>query len=182
MSLGTYVGLLRAINVSGRNAVRMPELVGLLEEVGCRGVRTYLQSGNVVFSSAVRSAGRLEGVIEEGIEQRFGLEVVTLVRSAAEIAEVLAGNPYLGGGVDPAGLHVTFLKQAASEERVRALTVPDTEDSGVVVGRQVYLNCPNGYGRTKLNNAFWERKLQVKATTRNWKTVNALVERAAATG
>jgi uncharacterized protein (DUF1697 family) len=93
----------------------------------------------------------------------------------------LANNPFLDGGADPSKLLVTFLASAPAKKKADALAVPDggTDEFAVGQGRtEVYVHCPNGYGRTKLNNSFFEKKLDVVATTRNWKTVNKLLEMA----
>ena len=107
--------------------------------------------------------------------------MTVLVRSAAELAGVVAGNPFVGrAGVDPRTLHVTFLADAPDPDRCTAIE-PDAggADAFEIVGREVYLHCPGGYGRSKLNNAFWERKLKVPATTRNWNSVTRLAAMAA---
>ena len=90
---------------------------------------------------------------------------------------MVAGNPFLGRGANLSGLHVTFLSEAPAPERAARLAAPEREPAELVLaGREVYLRCPDGYGRTKLNNAFFERRLALPATTRNWRTVTALRE------
>lgn len=165
--------MLRGINVGGRTKVAMADLRAVLESLGFDGVATYIQSGNVVFGStkAVKPAA-----IEERIAAELGVEPTVLVRTADELAAVVAGNPFLVGKVDLATLHVTFL----AEKPTATVEVPAGQpDELAVVGREVYLRCPNGYGRTKLNNTFLEKRLGVPATTRNWKTVTTLAEMAA---
>ena len=154
----------------------MADLRELFDALGAEDVTTYVQSGNVVFTS--RAAAReLPPVIERRIRSDLGLDVKVLVRTKSELAKVVAGNPFTGGGRDASKLHVTFLAEKPARARVDAL------DPGVaapdelrVVGREVYLHCPNGYGRSKLTNAFFEQKLGVAATTRNWRTVSKLAE------
>ena len=100
-----------------------------------------------------------------------------VVRTRDEMARVVEHSPFAGRGSDPAALHVTFLAAEPDPETVGRLEVPASgDDEFEVIGREVYLHCPNGYGRSKLDNAFWERRLQVPATTRNWRTVTKLVE------
>jgi uncharacterized protein (DUF1697 family) len=169
----TYVALLRAINLGSRNKVSMAELRTLLAEVGADEVTTYVQSGNVVFTSAVRSAAKLERTIERQIERDLGLTVTVLVRRDAEVAALVAGNPF----DDPTTVHVTFLAEKPSAARVRSLDPARSPgDEFRVAGREVYLHCPNGYGRSKFSNAYFEKKLGVAATTRNWRTVTKLAE------
>ena len=165
----TYIALLRGINVGGRGKVPMRDLVTLFDGLGHTNVRTYLQSGNVVFTSKAASPGRVKSAIEHGIEAEFGFEVAVLLRTPAELAAVLHQNP-LG---DEA--YVTFLDGKPDRKRVEAIdSAAYAPDEFVVRGREVFVRCPNGYGRTKINNSFFERKLAVQATTRNWKSVTTL--------
>src|SRR5215210_6222258 len=177
---GTYVALLRGINLGSRNKVAMADLRELFAAVGAEDVTTYVQSGNVVCKSR-DGAAELAAAVEKEIGRRLGLDVTVLVRTKAEVAKVLRGNPFLKAGEEPATLHVTFLAEMPPRARVGKL---DPERGGGdrfrVVGRDVYLHCPNGYGRSKLTNAYFEKELGVGATTRNWKTVTKLAELAGA--
>ena len=174
-----YVSLLRAVNVGGRT-IPMPDLRALYEELGHTDVVTYVQSGNVVSRSSTRRATGVERAVSRSLAERFGFEVEVLVRTPQQLQAVLDGNPFLAGrGKAPAPklLHVTFLASAPDAERARALDEREfAPDEFHVRGREVYLSCPNGYGRTKITNAWFERKLQVAATTRNWNTVTKLFE------
>jgi uncharacterized protein (DUF1697 family) len=172
-----YVSLLRAINVGGRN-VSMAELRALYEDLGHDEVVTYVQSGNVVSRSSARSAAAVERTVGAALASAFGFDVEVLVRSPQQLQSVLDGNPFLGGGPAPAPttLHVTFLASAPDASRTRALDEHEfAPDEFRIRGREVYLSCPNGYGRTKITNAWFERRLQVPATTRNWNTVGKLL-------
>lgn len=168
-----WIGLLRAVNVGGRK-LTTADLVAVATGCGGAGVRTYLQSGNVVFSGSRRVAESLSGALSAAA----GFEVPVLLRSADEMADVVAGQRYDG---PESAWHVTFLASAPAAAAVSALD-PSAYggDEFAVRGREVYLRTPGGYGRTKLTNAFFERKLGVVATTRNWRTVSALAEMAAA--
>jgi uncharacterized protein (DUF1697 family) len=169
-----YVALLRGINVGGRTRVAMADLRRLAVDLGHAKVETYLQSGNLLFSSAAEPAG-LAGELERRLADDLGVSVTILLRTGEELAQVVAGNPFLGGSADPAKLHVTFLAEAPDRARAAALVAPAGQpDQLSLVGTEVYLYCPDGYGRTKLNNAFLERRLGVAATTRNWKTAGRL--------
>jgi uncharacterized protein (DUF1697 family) len=174
--MARYAALLRGINLGSRNKIGMPALTTLFEGLGHTDVKTYVQSGNVVFSSSQRSAA-LERGIHKAIQDELGLDIAVMVRTAAELATLVGGNPYLDRQDDPLKLHVTFLAAEPAPTRVDKLAVPDGETAEfTLAGRDVYLHCPDGYGRTKLSNAFLERKLDVAGTTRNWKTVRALHE------
>lgn len=169
----TFVALLRGINLGARNKIAMADLRDLLETIGAEDVTTYVQSGNVVFRSASRSAETLERAIEKRIKADLGLEVAVLVRTKAQLAALVDGNPF----GDPKTVHVTFLAEKPAAARVRKLDPERSPgDEFRVVGREVYLRCPNGYGPSKLSNSYFEKQLGVAATTRNWRTVTKLAE------
>lgn len=182
--LGKYISILRGINVSGRNKIKMDALKTLYEALSMKDVQTYIQSGNVVFASSGADEEALARSIRDAIEKEFGYAVAVLVRSASGWQSVAHNNPFLGQpGVDPGKLHVTFLERAPDQRSADALSAVDAgPDEARVIGREVYLHCPNGYGRTKLSNALLERKLGTPATTRNWNTVNKLLALAQGAG
>ncbi|TNH25202.1 DUF1697 domain-containing protein [Micromonospora orduensis] len=175
-----YVALLRGVNV-GTTRLAMADLRRIVSDLGHEDVSTYLQSGNVVFGSAVRDAEKLAAGIERALADELGLAVPVLVRSAREVAAVAGGNPYAAIEDDPTRLLVAFLRSAPAKSTVDALVVPGGENvSFTVTGREIFLHFPDGgYGRTKFANAYLEKKLAVVATTRNWKSVRALAEMAA---
>lgn len=163
-----HAALLRAVNVAG-NKVAMRDLAALVERLGGRDVQTYLQSGNVVYSGPAK----LGVALEESLRADLGVEAAVLVRSAAQLAAVVDGKPFAADGKL---VSVTFLRDRPSAAAVRAIDPAAYDDEFVVAGREIYLHTPNGYGRSKLLNQFWERKLGTIATTRNWNTVVALAE------
>lgn len=171
-----WIALLRGINLGARNKVAMADLRALFEELGADDVSTYVQSGNVVFRSA-RSRAELGQAVVEGISERLGLELTVVLLTKAELARLEQGNPFASSEPDPVKLHVTFLAERPQAGRVRELGKLEFEpDEFEVAGTAVYLHCPQGYGRSKLSNAFFEKQLGVAATTRNWRTVKALAE------
>lgn len=161
--------MLRGINLGARNRVAMPALRELFEDMGHTDVETYVQSGNVVFSAASKPDAAL---IVKRIAKDLGVESPVIIRSASELGKIVRGNPFKG---DVSAFHVTLLDAKPKTADVKAIDrATFLPDEFAVVGRDVYLRCPNGYGRSKLNNAFWEKRLSRVATTRNWKTVTAL--------
>ena len=173
----TYTALLRGVNVGGKNKLPMKDLVAMFAAAGCADVRSYIQSGNVVFRASAALAERVPGIITSEVADRFGFRAPVVLRSADELEAVRRGNPYLRPGVDVEALHVLFLADRPSRERVAALD-PDRSppDSFAVRGREIYLHCPNGIARTKLTNDYFDSRLATTTTGRNWKTVLALVE------
>jgi uncharacterized protein (DUF1697 family) len=172
----TFISMLRGINVGGRKKIRMPELKDLYESLNFANVVTYVQSGNVIFDCAEGDAAQIARLIEAEIARAFGYAVKVFMRDKDRFEQITEGNPFTSErNEDPAKLHVTFLSGLPSERALGDLVVPaDIADEFVVFDKEVYLFCPNGYGRTKLSNSFFERKLSLLTTTRNWKTVNAL--------
>jgi uncharacterized protein (DUF1697 family) len=173
-----YAALLRGINLGSHKRIAMADLRDLFADLGAAEVSTYLQSGNVVFESKT-SAKTLAAKAERAIATSLGLEVAVLVRSRTELAKIVAGNPF--GKRDESKLYLTLLARAPSAARIRALDPhANAPDEFRVVGRDVFLHFPGGYGRSKLSNAYFEKHLSVVATTRNWRTVTALAELTAA--
>jgi uncharacterized protein (DUF1697 family) len=174
----TYVALLRGINLGSHNKVSMADLRDLFAGLGAQDVETYVQSGNVVFKSS-DSAEKLTKAIERRIRRGLGLSVPVLVLTRPQLTRVLGGNPF--ARKDTAKLHVTFLAEKPARAHVGKLDPERAKpDEFRLVGRQVYLHCPKGYGRTKLTNAYFEKQLGMAATTRNWKTVTKIAELAKA--
>ena len=176
-----YAALLRAINLGSRNKISMPDLRRLFEDgLGADDVATHVQSGNVVFRVPERTAAKVESAIEKRIADDFGLDIKVLVRTKAQLAQVVAASPF-ADSADLSKVHVTFLVDKPGGERVSGID-PSTfaPDEFAVIGREVHLHCPNGYGRSKLNNAFFEKKLALPGTTRNWRTVTTLADMTAA--
>ncbi|MFZ1102407.1 MAG: DUF1697 domain-containing protein [Hyphomicrobiaceae bacterium] len=170
----TCIALLRGINV-GDNMLKMERLRGLLADLGFPDARTYLQSGNVVLRTKGAPAD-LAAMIERRVNEATRLPVSVIVRTSAQLQRLIAGNPFAEEAAAlPRTVHVTFLAGVASKAGLAAIGKLQTgADRWHAAGSEVYLHCPNGYGRTKLSNTAIERALGVRATTRNWSTVMAL--------
>lgn len=180
MDKAIFVALLRGINVGGKNKLPMRELVAVFESVGCDQVRTYIQSGNVVYRAGSHLSKAVPAAVTRAIEQDYGYAVPVVTRTAAELAATVAENPFLSDGADPKSLHVAFLADKPSAAQVRLLDPERSPgDKFVVSGREVYLQCPNGLARTKLTNAWLDKSLGTVSTVRNWRTVGTLSDWAA---
>lgn len=167
----TYVVLLRGINVGGRNALPMKELAGVLEGLGCREVRTVLQSGNAVLEAAGRTASGLAGRLAREIEARRGFAPHAIVLPLPDFTKAMAANPFPEAVNDPRGLHLGFLDAAPRRpdlDRLESLRAG--RERFRLAGRVFYLHAPDGVGRSKLA-AGAERALGVPMTDRNWRTV-----------
>jgi uncharacterized protein (DUF1697 family) len=172
----SIVAMLRGVNVGGK-IVSMERLRDSLAGLGFENVRTYIQSGNVVFNVAGVSSD-LSKRIENTIFQGFHLPVSVILRTSTEMKSVIGRNPYAGEpGIDQSRLHVTFLSTAPARGALKALAeIPAGTDTFRHSGKEIYLYCPTGYGKTKLSNNMIEKVLATRATTRNWNTVGKLFE------
>lgn len=172
-----YVALLRGINVGGHNKVAMADLRRVVESTGCTDVSTYIQSGNVVLRSPA-PAGDLRSTLEQAIADRLGVRPTVMVRSADEIASVVASTPY--PGADDGTVHVGFLHEPPTPEEAERMAAIDCgEETLAVVGREIYLHLPGGIGRSKLATEMG-RQLKEPVTVRNWRTVAKLARMCAA--
>ncbi len=172
----TFVSLLRGINTSGRKTIPMADLANSLEELGFKDVRTYLRSGNVVFNAGDDDPAQYASSIRRRIAADFGHQVDVLVMHCSKMKQIAESNPLLSiGNVDVKWLHATIPFQTVSQADFDRLELPDRKgEKAIWGGKAVYLYCPNGYGRTKLSNSYFEKAFGFPATTRNWKTVLAL--------
>ena len=172
----TYLALLRGVNVGGKNCLAMKELATLFVITGCSDVRTFIQSGNVVFRAPASLYSFLSDALPELIERRFGFHVPVVLRTSDELAAVVAGNPFLKSGAPEAALHVAFLRDEPTAEQVSSLDPERSPpDRFVVIGAEIYLHLPAGVANSKLTNAYFDSKLKTVSTARNWRTVNKLL-------
>jgi len=176
--MSTRIALLRSVNVLGKNMIKMPELALAFEKAGYWNVRTYIQSGNVIFESGDESGELLASKIRELITKKFSLTIQVVVITPEELAKILALNPFVKKpGIDLSKQHVTFLDRDADPEKAEMLLAYNYPPDEIIIGsRVVYVHCPDGYGRTKFHNNFIEKKLAANATSRNWNTCLKLLE------
>jgi uncharacterized protein (DUF1697 family) len=172
-----YVAFLRAVNVGGTGKVSMAELKALAAKMGLGNPRTLLQSGNLVFESAAKSAATLEKTLESEVAKRFGVTAEVMVRSGEALAAVMARNPFPKEAKDdPARLHVHFLKSPASAAQVAELQAAiKGREIAQGSGTEVFIYYPDGMADTKLTGAVLKRHLGEAGTARNWNTVTKLV-------
>ena len=178
-STGIHVALLRGINVGGGNKLKMKDLAAMFVDVGCSDVRTYIQSGNVVFRPGPTLGEEVPSLISESILSRFGYKVPVVRRTAMELQQAVEANPFVQAGAESDKLHVIFLAETPDVVDVQELE-PDRSpgDEFAVLGREIYLHCPNGFASTKLTNTYFESRLSATCTTRNWRTVPKLLDMA----
>lgn len=177
MMATTNLALLRGINVGGRNKLPMTDLRDLFTEAGCRDVRTYIQSGNVIFTAEPDVLAKLPALIPTQIAARFGYPAPVVLRTAEQLGAVIRHNPFIADGTAEQDLHVLFLAGRPPAGSVGKLD-PDRSppDAFAVRDQEIYLRLPNGAGRTKLTNGYFDSKLATTSTGRNWRTVTTLFD------
>lgn len=173
-----FIALLRGINVSGQKQIKMADLKTSFEALGFSKVQTYIQSGNVVFISKNSQTDELEKLIGKKILDEYGFQVPVIVIRSDEWKTIMKNNPFLGTKENESEkLYLTVLSEVPSAEDLKKLGGLDSgHDTYKIEGKNIYLYVPGGYGRTRINNNYFENKLKVSATTRNWKTVKKLSE------
>jgi uncharacterized protein (DUF1697 family) len=178
-----YVSFLRGVNVGGK-VLKMDGLVKLYRDLGLSDVRSYIQSGNILFNvNAVRREG-LEGELRRQIGDRLSFDVSVLIRSRGQLRGIVEANPFVGrAGVEHKSLYVTLLEAPIDKARAKALPHEEgTADEYAPAVSEIYLHCPGGYGKTVYSNAYFEKHLGMRATTRNWNTMARLLAMAEAPG
>ena len=177
-----YISILRGINVGGKRKILMVDLKELYKSLDFENVITYIQSGNVIFESKKKNynavAKAFTKKIKEAIFEKYGFDVPVIIRSVEEIKNIIEINPYLKKeGVQIENLCVTFLSEVPTEENLEKINTYDySPDLFQIIEDNTFLFIEVKYHRSKLTNNFFEKKLQVSATTRNWKTVSKLLE------
>ncbi len=173
----TYIALLRGINVGGQKKIKMADLKLLFNELKFENTITYIQSGNVVFNSHISSTQKISEIISDKIKDTYKFEVETLVKTPSELKYIIENNPYIKQNKDPKRNYITFLYSQPSKENInKLLKIEYPPEEFKIDNDIIFFFSPQGYGTAKMNNNFFEKKLNVSATTRNWQTVNKLFE------
>ena len=173
MAEARRIALLRGVNVGGKNKMAMSALCAVFEAAGCAEAESYIQSGNVVFRSGLADA-ELQERLAAAVEARFGFAVPVMVRSVEEMQAALRANPF--AEVAEERLAVMFLRdRPAAEALGRLETERFLPERFAVVGAEIYLDMPNGQGRSKMTTAYFDSRLKTVGTVRNLKTVRTLI-------
>ena len=172
--------MLRGVNVGGHNRVKMDDLKKLCTSLKLRDPQTYVQSGNIVFSTDERDLDKLRKSLESAIHKKFGFHSDVILRSAKDLREVVAGNPFAKRkDIHPGKLLVTFFSADPGEAaRKQARAIKTDPEELFIEGREAYVYFPNGAGRSKLNWSLIPKTLKVQGTARNWNSVTKLLEMA----
>jgi uncharacterized protein (DUF1697 family) len=172
-----YISFLRGVNMTGHNSIKMADLSRLYKDLGFEDILTYIQSGNVIFSApSGLPIDTIRQKIENSILERFSFTIPAMVRSIKYVGDLFSSNPFLDeDNFDPAKMAVIFLSERASEEQImKVINVSYPPDKFQIIGAEIFIYCPNGFGRTRLYTNFFEQKMGVTGTARNWKTITAI--------
>ncbi|OYQ33951.1 hypothetical protein CHU92_12375 [Flavobacterium cyanobacteriorum] len=177
----TYLALLRGINVSGKKIIKMEDLRHLMKSVGYTNVKTYIQSGNVIFGSTTHSKEKVAASVEALIEGYYGFDVAVFIFDAKDVEKAVDNNPFVSQrepeGAGSKKLYLTFLSETPSpENRPKLLEAPIGDDLIEIVGDVVYFKLQAKASESKLSNNLIESKLKLRATTRNWNVTLKLLE------
>jgi len=175
--MNTHLALLRGINVAGKRKILMADLRTLMTNLGHTNVTTYIQSGNVLFTTTKKqSLEKIADQITQEIETQYEFTVPVIVLKTADLKTAATQNPFPINETTINQLHLTFLKTTPSPENLKKIkTYNFPPDQFSINGNFVYLLCENKYHKTKLSNTFFEKKLAVPASTRNWKTITKIL-------
>jgi uncharacterized protein (DUF1697 family) len=174
--MNTFVALLRGINVGGKNRVKMETLKQIFGRLGLHNIRTYIQSGNVIFETENGDYRSICGMLASSkLSEELGFEVGVIVRGIGDLQNIMNMNPYLSKKNWENCVYMTFLSDHPSDQAVNIIARKNKADEIHFFENQVVLFCPDGYRNTVYSNTYFEKKLGVQATTRNWKTVNNII-------
>lgn len=172
-----YISLLRGINVSGQKKIKMADLKIHFESIGFSNIKTYIQSGNIIFCSNINNTSKIKESIEKKILDVYNFSVPVMVLTKSKIEKTIIDNPFNTNKIDLSKLAITFLDAIPKNKSIENIEkFQDKNEEFIISDNVIYFYCPIGFGKTKLTNNFFEKKLKVTATSRNWKTTNKLLE------
>ena len=172
-----YIAFLRGINVGGKNKIKMESLREIFAIIGFSNVKSYINSGNVIFETRKTDDKKLAAKIEKAIEKEFSLSIKVMVRTVAEIEEIIENNPFAGQFENDKDLHVFFLDEELPEEKRKLLLEQNNENEiFVVVNREIFYLLRISFSDSLMSKDYIGKKLKVLATARNWRTVNKILD------
>jgi uncharacterized protein (DUF1697 family) len=179
LKMQTYISFLRGINMTGNNSIKMADLTVLYKDLGFNNISTYIQSGNVIFScddNFLISDVTLK--IEKAISEKFNFNIQVLIRTINEIEELISLNPFLSEeNFSPSKMAIILLSKKPSDIQIQKVTNIDyPPDKFKIINNEIFIYCPNGFGKSKLYTNFFEKKMSVTGTARNWKTMTTLLD------
>jgi len=174
----TYISFLRGVNMTGHNSIRMTDLSVLYKNLDFNDVVTYIQSGNVIFSNVYElPIPDISLKIESAILEKFNYNVPVLIRAVEEIRQWISVNPFLAEeNFEPSKMAVILLYEEPTQAQIqKVINIDYPPDKFKIIGREIFIYCPNGFGKTKLYTNFFEKKMGVTGTARSWKTITTIL-------
>ncbi len=172
-----YVAFLRGINVGGKNKIKMETLREVCSSLGFENVKTYINSGNVIFETRKTENKKLAAKIESAIEKEFSLSIKVIVRSILEIEEIVKNNPFVGQFEDDKDLHVFFLDEEMPDEKREMLLANNNENEQFAVfSQEIFCLLRVSVLDSLIGKDYIAKKLKISSTARNWRTVNKVLE------
>lgn len=172
-----FIALLRAVNVGGKNSIKMIDLRKVLSQNNYMDIQTYIQSGNIIFKHKEKDKEKISQNLHEIIKQNFNLDIPVFVYSYRDFLELTATNPFNEESkTEPTKVLVSFILKTPATLNYKEVLNGIVYEQYVTKTNYIFIYCPLGYGKSKLNNNYIEKKLKVKATTRNWKTILKILE------
>ena len=165
--------------MTGHNSIKMTELSMLYNDLGFTGIQTYIQSGNVIFrAKRETSVLEIEQRIEKEILSKFNYVIPTMVRTNMDVSLLFKRNPFLNEeNFDAAKMAVIFLRETPSDSQInKVINISYPPDKFRISGKEIFIYCPNGFGKTKIYTNFFEKKMGVSGTARNWKTITSILQ------
>jgi uncharacterized protein (DUF1697 family) len=178
MQMLIYISMLRGVNMAGHNKIKMTDLSALYKTLGFKDAETFIQSGNVVFSNPENTTvPEIATRIEKAILKKFNYIIPVIIRTTEELREVISINPFREEeNFNSERLAVIFLYEKPSEEQIEKVkNINYPPDKFKIIGKEVFIYCPNGFGKSKIYTGFFENKMKVSGTGRNWNTINSLL-------
>lgn len=176
----TCITMLRGVNMTGHNTIKMTRLADMFRQLGYTDAETYIQSGNIVFTCHNGDIDDVSSGIRKSVLSEFNLNIAVIIRTLDEMKKIISANPFMEEpDFDPSKMAVLFLEFRPSEEQILKVAGIDyPPDKFRINGSEIYIYCPDGFGKTKLYTNFFEAKMKVTGTARNWRTVNKLIDMA----
>jgi uncharacterized protein (DUF1697 family) len=175
----TFITFLRGVNMTGHNSIKMADLTLLYKDLGFIDAMTYIQSGNVIFSGFNDvAANEIALMIEKAILVKFNYRIPVMIRTIEETRSFMSLNPFLSEeNFNPSKMAAILLYEKATEQQMQKVAdINYPPDKFKISGKEIFIYCPNGFGRTKLYTNFFEKKMGVTGTARNWKTITAILD------
>lgn len=170
-----YVALLRGINVGGKNMIKMERLREIVTDLGFKNVKTYVNSGNVLFETRPASDKALAKKIHDAVKKNLSMDISVMVRTIEEIEKIIAENPYVGQFHNDKDVHVFFLDDELSSEHRKLLLANNSDVEFITIrGRAIYYLLRISILDSSLGKGFLEKKLKIRTTARNWRTINKI--------